>query len=100
MSLMLPLWHFFAFAMGVSLRVHGAAPPAEAPAVWVANHYNWFDWPMLQLVAPYKLAAVVKARPRASGVRCAGVEPACPRGNNGRPLDSATRRRRARDPAR
>ena len=62
MALMVPLWHVFAWWMGVTVRVHGKAPPESTPSVWVANHFNWFDWPMLQVAARYKLYAVVKAR--------------------------------------
>lgn len=75
MGLMVPLWHSFAACMGVTQRVHGAKPPADEPAVWVSNHYNWFDWPMLQVAAPYKLFAVVKARAKAARKRAAGPAP-------------------------
>ena len=67
MALMVPLWHAFAWWMGVTVRVHGKAPPESTPSVWVANHFNWFDWPMLQVAARYKLYAVVKARRARSG---------------------------------
>ena len=67
MALMVPLWHVFAWWMGVTVRVHGKAPPEGTPSVWVANHFNWFDWPMLQVAARYKLYAVVKARRARSG---------------------------------
>jgi hypothetical protein len=69
MGLMVPLWHLFAACMGVTQRVHGPKPPVDEPAVWVSNHYNWFDWPMLQVAAPYKLFAVVKARAQAARER-------------------------------
>ena len=75
MALMVPLWHVFAWWMGVTVRVHGKAPPVDAPSVWVANHFNWFDWPMLQVAAPYKLFAVVKARRARGG--CSAPRAAC-----------------------
>ncbi len=58
---MLAVWRLYSAALGLAQRVHGALPPADEPAVWVSNHFNWFDYPVLQRVAPYKLHAVVKA---------------------------------------
>ncbi len=47
-ALMVLVWRAFAAGMGMTSRVHGALPPRDAPAVWLANHFNWFDWPVLQ----------------------------------------------------
>ncbi len=39
-ALMVLVWRAFAAGMGLTSRVHGALPPADAPAVWLANHFN------------------------------------------------------------
>lgn len=62
LALSIRCWHAFCFGNGVTNRVHGALPPAGEPAIWVANHFNWFDWPLLQALLPYTLHAIVKAR--------------------------------------
>jgi hypothetical protein len=60
LPLMMAMWKFFARGLGLASRVHGQQPPADKPAVWVSNHFNWFDWPVLQAAAPYQLCAIVK----------------------------------------
>jgi hypothetical protein len=60
LPLMMAMWRFFARGLGLASRVHGQQPPADKPAVWVSNHFNWFDWPVLQAAAPYQLCAIVK----------------------------------------
>lgn len=62
LPLMMAMWRFFARGLGLASRVHGQQPPADQPAVWVSNHFNWFDWPVLQAAAPYQLCAIVKVR--------------------------------------
>ena len=62
LRLMVLAWRGFSAALGVTSRVHGRPPPRDAPALWVANHFNWFDWPVLQAAAPAQLSAIVKVR--------------------------------------
>lgn len=88
MATMLQLWRAFCPLLGLTNRVHGKPPAAGAHALWVrrartlsllaaatlppfsalkrpskvANHYQWTDWPMLQLASwPTPLVAVVKS---------------------------------------
>ena len=58
---MLLVWRLFSTALGMRSIRGGTPPPSQEPAVWVANHFNWFDVPVLQAVAPYQLHVVVKA---------------------------------------
>lgn len=58
---MLLVWRLFASALGLHRICLGTPPQKDEPAVWVANHFNWFDVPVLQSVAPYQLHVVVKA---------------------------------------
>jgi 1-acyl-sn-glycerol-3-phosphate acyltransferase len=50
-SLMVLVWRGFAAGMGLTSRVHGELPPRGVPSVWLSNHFNWFDWPVLQVSA-------------------------------------------------
>lgn len=63
---MLGLWHVFCPLLGMTCRLHGTPPDPALHSLWVANHFQWTDWPMLQLSAwPTRLAAVVKSARRA-----------------------------------
>jgi 1-acyl-sn-glycerol-3-phosphate acyltransferase len=58
------VWRLFAAALGLRCVVLGTIPPVGQPCVWVSNHFNWFDVPVLQGAAGgvrCPLHAVVKA---------------------------------------
>ena len=73
---LVPLWHAFAFATGLTCVVHGAPAATRPPPLVVANHFTWMDWPLLQAAFPYPLVAVVKVR---ASVQLAGGAHTCQR---------------------
>lgn len=61
---MMLVWRLFAAALGLRCVVLGTPPRVGTPCVWVSNHFNWFDVPVLQGAAGgarCPLHAVVKA---------------------------------------
>lgn len=58
----------FAAAVGLVVTVVGAPAPRPGGVLWVANHFSWLDYPVLQCASPRLLRVVARADMAAEGV--------------------------------